>query len=57
MTSKDYVVIAAVIANTPRVEQTSRDVLAASFAKAFALDNPYFDRAKFIQACGAKEIA
>lgn len=56
MSKKDYVLIAGVVANTPRVEETSRSLIAAALADAFASDNPNFDRKRFIAACDVKEI-
>ena len=50
MSKKDYVLIAAVLNVTPRVEVTSRRVLAEALAEAFASDNPRFNRDRFLQA-------
>lgn len=66
MTRKDYELIAAAIneaAETVRRENNSgfihtlgsaMDLTAVQIAKALAADNPRFDRAKFLQACGVQ---
>ena len=50
MSKKDYVLIAAVLATTPRVEATSRKVLAEAFADAIEQREPAFDREHFLAA-------
>lgn len=50
MTRRDYVLIASVLANTARVERTSRVLLAVSFADALVSTNPRFDRGRFLAA-------
>lgn len=55
MTRKDYELIAATIRRTtgegpsPTVVQT---IVSRAFADALAADNPRFDRARFLAACG-----
>lgn len=51
LTSKHFELVAAVLACTPRVEETSREVLAEAFAESFARCNPSFDRERFVRAC------
>lgn len=51
MSRKDFVLIAAVIANTRNIEATSRDLYAQAFADALAHANPSFDRERFLTAC------
>src|SRR5215471_6612029 len=51
MSKKDFILIAAVIANTRNIEATSRALYAESFADALATTNPRFDRERFITAC------
>ena len=50
MSKQDYVLIAAVLAETRNVEPTSRKLLAEAFAEVLALNNPRFDRERFIAA-------
>ena len=65
MTKKDYIIIANEIANMMRIEkeieaegndtsvsQISLSVLAQKLACKMALDNPRFDKYKFLEACG-----
>lgn len=49
MSRKDYELIAAVIAAYPNREAK---LVALRLADAFVLDNPRFDRVKFLKACG-----
>lgn len=63
MTRKDYIKIARAIANTPdgyawRLEEQKTAVsialrgLTYQIADILAEDNPRFDRARFVEACG-----
>ena len=60
MTRKDYILIAQEIATTRKVNLTdgtllvSVEHLANSLATALEIDNPLFDRARFLTACGVK---
>ena len=47
MTKKDFVLIAAIVANS-----RDKDTLGKSFAHALAATNPAFNRATFLTACG-----
>jgi hypothetical protein len=56
MTRKDYVLIAAVIkaaSDAPGYSERNAFV-AFALADALALDNPRFDRARFLTACGVQ---
>lgn len=56
MSKKDYVSIAKALSNSVKdghVTARGRDILAIRMADVFAKDNPRFDSAKFIAACGA----
>lgn len=62
MTKKDYIAIAKVIsdernhpASGSKAAQVTCDRLAHRFADMLASDNPRFDRARFLQACGASD--
>jgi hypothetical protein len=50
MSKQDYILIAAVLAETPRVERESRRLLAEAFASALASGNPRFNRERFLAA-------
>jgi len=50
MSAKDLALIANVLNWTPRVEPTSRLLLAEAFAEALAATNPRFDRERFLAA-------
>jgi len=58
MTRKDYVIIAESIKNTRKVELTNGTVLvsvahlANTLATELEIDNPRFDRHRFLVACG-----
>ena len=59
MTRKDYILIASIIqdAEINRHESTPRITfyfLAHNFADMLARDNPHFNRAKFLKACGVQ---
>lgn len=57
MTRKDYVLIAEVFANFGQMielEETIGADIARNLADAFGADNPRFDRARFLDACGVK---
>jgi myosin-crossreactive antigen len=60
MTRKDYIMIAKIIAhNQPQFKegeegQTLLWILANQFATELQADNPRFDRARFLAACGVK---
>lgn len=51
MTRKDYQLIAQAIADV-WCENTAQLYIAESIADALAQDNPRFDRARFLDACG-----
>ena len=50
-TRKHYIETAKVVKSLPA---KSRKAAANKFAKQYAADNPRFDRAKFLKACGVK---
>lgn len=57
MTRKDYVAIAGAIKYTRQWNKLEKEVyatdrVAESIAGVMALDNPSFDRARFLKACG-----
>jgi hypothetical protein len=58
MTRKDYVMIADTIKTARKVELTNGTVLvsvahlANTLATELEIDNPRFDRARFLDACG-----
>ena len=66
MTRKDYIVIAAIIAGTRSQLESStasntswnngnefaRELIAYTFAEHAERNNPRFDRARFLKACG-----
>ena len=58
MTRKDYVLIADTIKTARKVELTNGTVLvsvahlANTLATELEIDNPRFDRARFLDACG-----
>ena len=61
MTRKDYELISKVLYNSaqatsvnPFTGKTLYDSLVEDFADALAGDNPRFDRARFLDACGVK---
>lgn len=57
MTRKDYVIIAEVFANFANVcnlEETIGADIARNLADALQADNPRFDSARFLNACGVK---
>ena len=57
MRRKDYELIAGVIAGMPAFApnlRTARDSCARAFAERLATDNPRFDRARFLRACGVE---
>jgi hypothetical protein len=55
MTRKDYVMIADVIKNLDEViDEYALEVLADNMADSLESDNPRFDRARFLSACGVK---
>lgn len=60
MTRKDYVKIAAVLkrhCDVRHVDAAARSAMdiALDMASMLAADNPNFDRAKFLKACGMEE--
>ena len=56
MTRKDYVVIAEVIKNLDEcIDSYGLEVLADNMADALESDNPRFDRARFLAACGIND--
>lgn len=57
MTRKDYVLIAEVFANLGQMIELKETIgadIARDLANVFALENPRFDRARFLTACGVK---
>lgn len=57
MTRKDYQLIAQVFANVGEIVELSETIgadLARNLAEALQADNPRFDRARFLEACGVK---
>jgi hypothetical protein len=57
MTRKDYQLIAEVFANFGQIielEETIAADIARNLANALQADNPRFDRARFLTACGVK---
>ncbi len=52
MTRKDYVIIAEVIATSWHASAESKRDIAQNMADALGADNPRFDRARFLVACG-----
>lgn len=61
MTRKDYVAIARILASIrmpesehqfTRGHEGARETIALDFAEHCATDNPRFDRARFLKACG-----
>jgi hypothetical protein len=53
MTRKDYVLIAKVIENLDEIiDPDAFRILAVNMSQALADDNPNFDRARFLVACG-----
>jgi hypothetical protein len=52
MTRKDYVMIAEVIATSWHGSEDTQADLARNFADVLEADNPRFDRARFLAACG-----
>ena len=54
MTRKDYVLIADTIATAWHASADSKADLAYKFADVLEEDNPRFDRARFLVACGVK---
>jgi hypothetical protein len=57
MTRKDYVAIAAVLAQAAKhtgADYVTVGIVAALTANVMARDNPRFDRARFLKACGVQ---
>lgn len=57
MTRKDYQLIADVFANFGQMIELSETIgadIARELANALQADNPRFDRARFLTACGVK---
>lgn len=57
MTRKDYQLISEVFAqfgNICNLEETIGADIARNLADALQADNPRFDRARFLEACGVK---
>lgn len=56
MTKKDYIIIAEVIKGAMPHDSTSLVFeVAEGLCVAFECDNPRFDRARFLTACGASD--
>ena len=63
MTRKDYVAIAASIQATRKYftpdsieEQAAVDLVAKRIANTMEIDNPRFDRSRFLKACGISAV-
>lgn len=60
MTRKDYQLISEVFARFGKIQQLDQSInwtgadLARNLADALQADNPRFDRARFLTACGVK---
>jgi hypothetical protein len=54
MTRKDYVLIARIIENAYYLNDDQRMIVARDFADDLSLENPRFDTARFLTACGVK---
>ena len=54
MTRKDYVLIARNIEQAYYLDDTQRNTIAQDLADSLSMDNPRFDRARFLTACGVK---
>jgi hypothetical protein len=54
MTRKDYVIIADVIATSWHDSAETKRTIAQNMADALGADNPRFDSARFLTACGVK---
>ena len=57
LTRKDYQLSAQVFANVGEMVELSETIgadLARNLAEALQADNPRFDRARFLEACGVK---
>jgi hypothetical protein len=56
MTRKDYQLIAEILNYSldAIIDDMALEALASNFADELALDNPRFDRARFLAACGVK---
>lgn len=54
MTRKDYVMIAEVIATSWHDSAETKRTIAQNMADALETDNPRFDTARFLDACGVK---
>lgn len=54
MTRKDYVMIANTIGGMTYLSEIDRATIAYDFADQLAKDNPRFDTARFLTACGVK---
>ena len=54
MTRKDYIAAAAAL-RAAAVSEERRTLAAAILADVFTADNPLFNRARFLEACGVGE--
>jgi hypothetical protein len=54
MTRKDYNLIAKIIESAYYLNENQKMVVARDFADDLGLDNPRFDRDRFLVACGVK---
>jgi hypothetical protein len=54
MTRKDYVLIATSIECAWYLNDSQRETIAKDFANSLSMDNPRFDRDRFLVACGVK---
>lgn len=56
MTRKDYVLISDILRDAldSIIDDMALEALASNFADELAADNPRFDYARFLRACGVK---
>jgi hypothetical protein len=52
MTRKDYVLIAEIVVSAYYLDADQKETIAKDFADSLSMDNPRFDRARFLNACG-----
>jgi hypothetical protein len=55
MTRKDYILIAKTINDAYYLDQNKKLTIARDFADELSFDNPRFDRARFLTACGLEQ--
>ena len=49
MTRKHFIAVAKIVSNQP---ESNRESLALDFVRMFQAENPRFDSARFLKACG-----